>query len=164
MKWPSARALAEMARDYDAAAAKELLPHWTNVHWYRAYSYGAEHEALKRVLPGRDYRDILGAAGVNWRPPAQIRKSKSARNWTPAKVRGCVIQRGSNLHRIAAAAGLSQKGIYRALRHADCPSAELAIAAFLDLEPMDIWPRRFDADGTRRGTSARDDQREESAA
>lgn len=62
--------------------------------------------------------------------------------WHRADIIAAVRKRGSNLSRLAQQIGLSRKSMSWALgkRH---PRANLAIAAFLGVDPHEIWPRFF---------------------
>lgn len=70
-------------------------------------------------------------------------------DWHPEDIKAAVRKRGTTLAAIAKAAGI--KG--NALRHAltvPRADAERAIAKFLDVHPMTIWPSRYDSDGSRK--------------
>jgi Ner family transcriptional regulator len=62
--------------------------------------------------------------------------------WHRADIIAAVRRKGSNLSRLAEEIGLSRKSMSWALgkRH---PRANLAIAAFIGVDPHEIWPRFF---------------------
>lgn len=72
--------------------------------------------------------------------------SKIALNRHPADIKAEVAKRGSNLSRIARAAGLNTSTTSRALR-VPCFAGEQAIATFLGVHPKTLWPNRYDRRG-----------------
>jgi Ner family transcriptional regulator len=68
--------------------------------------------------------------------------SVSSPGWHRADIIAAVRKRGSNLSRLGEQIGLSRKSMSWALgkRH---PRANLAIAAFIGVDPHEIWPRFF---------------------
>ncbi len=68
--------------------------------------------------------------------------ASSSPGWHRADIIAAVRRKGSNLSQIAEQIGLSRKSMSWALgkRH---PRANLAIAAFIGVDPHEIWPRFF---------------------
>jgi Ner family transcriptional regulator len=66
----------------------------------------------------------------------------SPTGWHRADIIAAVRKRGSNLAALGRSIGLSPKSMHWALgkRH---PRANLAIAAFIGVDPHEIWPRFF---------------------
>lgn len=79
--------------------------------------------------------DFMGDIPLTDSPP-------SLTGWHRADIIAAVRKRGSNLSRLGDAIGLSRKSMSWALgkRH---PRANLAIAAFIGVDPHEIWPCFF---------------------
>lgn len=70
-------------------------------------------------------------------------------DWHPEDIKAAVRRRGRTLASVARDAGIKERALARALvvpRRA----AEAAIAAELDEHPKDIWPTRYNEDGSRK--------------
>ncbi len=70
-------------------------------------------------------------------------------DWHPEDIKAAVRRGGRTLASVARDAGIKERALARALvvpRRA----AEEAIAAAMDKEPKDIWPTRYNEDGTRK--------------
>ena len=76
------------------------------------------------------------------------------RRWHPEDIKAEVRKRGSTLATVALNAGLPRHCCWHALRHPHT-LGEAAIATFLGLTAADLWPHRFDPDGTRRHQARR---------
>lgn len=64
----------------------------------------------------------------------------------PADLKALLEKRGLSLAQVSRAAGYSPTAAGRALR-TPWPALEEVIAEALDLEPMQIWPSRYDTSG-----------------
>jgi len=71
------------------------------------------------------------------------------RPYHPEDIKALIRKRGATLVSVALDAGLSRHCCQYALRYPHT-CGEAAIAQFLGKEAADIWPHRFNPDGTRR--------------
>ena len=71
------------------------------------------------------------------------------RTWHPEEIKAEVRKRDITLSRLALDHDLPADACRKALR-ARLPKAERVIAAFIDVPLHELWPERWDADGTRR--------------
>jgi len=72
-----------------------------------------------------------------------------AADWHPEDIKAAVRKRGITLADVARGARLGEAALRLALT-LPRSEAEKAIAAALDVHPMEIWPSRYHADGARR--------------
>ncbi|HEX8963783.1 MAG TPA: helix-turn-helix transcriptional regulator [Rhodocyclaceae bacterium] len=75
-------------------------------------------------------------------------KKASREDWHPADVIAALHKRGLTLRSLSSEHGLSHNALSHALRGQSGPS-EQRVAEALGLEPRQIWPSRYNADGTR---------------
>lgn len=71
-----------------------------------------------------------------------------AQDWHPEDIKTAVRKRGRTLADVARDAGLAGSALRLALT-LPRTEAEAAIAAFLNVHPMVIWPSRYDSAGER---------------
>ncbi len=64
-------------------------------------------------------------------------------------IKGALRARGSSLSAVARDTGLTKEAVGKVNRH-PYPAVESAIAAALDVNPWDLWPERYQGDGTPR--------------
>lgn len=62
-------------------------------------------------------------------------------------IKGALRARGSSLSAVAIQMGLTKEAVGKVNRH-PYPAVEAAIASALDVHPMDLWPERYQPDGT----------------
>lgn len=74
-------------------------------------------------------------------------KKASPTDWHPADIVAAVRKKGSSLRKLSMAAGL-QPGVLRTALARHYPKAQAVIAAFLEEPPQQIWPSRYEADGS----------------
>ena len=67
-------------------------------------------------------------------------------NWHPADIVAALRKKNWSLRQLALAQGLHRGTLAKALRH-PYPRAEHLIASALGLQPEQIWPERYDANG-----------------
>ncbi len=70
-------------------------------------------------------------------------------SWHPEDIKAAIRKKGVSLSELSLLNGLPDHACRTAL-YRPYFEAELAIAEFLSLSPRQIWPSRFDAEGTRR--------------
>lgn len=81
-------------------------------------------------------------------------------DWHPEDIKSAVRKRGVTLADIARGIGIRRNALCLALALPRA-EAELAIAAALDLHPMEIWPSRYNPDGSRKRPQPADNYRAE---
>lgn len=81
---------------------------------------------------------------------ARTAKKASQKDWHPADVKAALHKRGITLSALAEAHGLKGATSLSAALVRSLPTNEKRIADALDLHPMDIWPSRYNEDGTRK--------------
>lgn len=75
-------------------------------------------------------------------------KKTSRKDWHPARVIAELrIQTGLTLSKLAAKHDVSRQAVTRAL-HTTAPLSESRIADAIGISPQEIWPSRYNADGT----------------
>lgn len=67
--------------------------------------------------------------------------------WHRADIKAALEKRGLNLSSLSRAHGYSSQACSRALR-VQWPQVERIIADALELEPLELWPDRYHADGS----------------
>ena len=70
-------------------------------------------------------------------------------DWHPEDIKAAIRKKGVSLTELSLLNGLPDHACRTAL-YRPYFEAELAIAEFLTLSPRQIWPSRFDTEGTRR--------------
>jgi Ner family transcriptional regulator len=83
---------------------------------------------------------------VRHKPASQ----EPAQDWHKADIKAALEKRGWSLRSLAKRHGLSHTTLAQALR-SSYPACEKRIAEALDLHPMNIWPSRYNKDGTPNG-------------
>lgn len=74
-------------------------------------------------------------------------KKASPTDWHPADVVAAVRKKGGSLRKLSMANGL-HPGVLRIALARHYPKAQAVIAAFLEEPPQQIWPSRYEADGS----------------
>ena len=77
-------------------------------------------------------------------------KKASREDWHPADVLAALHKRGITLRALAASHGLTNSSTLSAAMVRSYPSSERRIADALGLHPMEIWPSRYNSDGSRK--------------
>lgn len=77
-------------------------------------------------------------------------KKASHEDWHPARVKMELHQRGITLKGIADAHGLNSSSTLSAALVRSYPANEKRIADAIGVHPMEIWPSRYNEDGTRK--------------
>lgn len=77
-------------------------------------------------------------------------KKANQEDWHPADVKAALHKRGITLSSLAKAHGLSESTSFSAALVRSMPANEKRIADALCLHPKDIWPSRYNEDGTRK--------------
>jgi Ner family transcriptional regulator len=76
-------------------------------------------------------------------------KVKTKKDWTRAKIIAALHDKQISLKALAQVHGLADAtSLSHGLSHSS-PLAERRIADALGVQPLDLWPSRFNADGTR---------------
>ncbi len=70
-----------------------------------------------------------------------------AKGWHREDVKAAIRKRGISLEQLSEANGLDKRACSLALLRPHF-AAELVIAEFLGVSPRQIWPHRYDSDGT----------------
>jgi Ner family transcriptional regulator len=83
-------------------------------------------------------------------------KKPAAQDWHPADIVAGLWKRRMSFIRLSRLHGYSGGSLRIALRR-PWPKAERIIAQFIDVAPQEIWPSRYNADGSSK--SGRDDGR-----
>lgn len=77
-------------------------------------------------------------------------KKASQQDWHPADVVAALHKSGMTMRKLAAQHKVSQPAITKALRERNLPSEKrIADAIKGGITPQDIWPSRYNSDGTR---------------
>lgn len=77
---------------------------------------------------------------------ATASKKASPQDWHPADIKAALAKVGWSLNQLSLQHGMSRSCIGKALA-GPYPKSERVIAAALGVQPMDIWPSRYDAQG-----------------
>jgi len=77
-------------------------------------------------------------------------KKASQEDWHPADVIAALRKKNITLKGLALAHGLADSTSMSAALVRSLPTNERRIAEALNLHPKDIWPSRYNADGTRK--------------
>ncbi|MBA4094106.1 MAG: transcriptional regulator [Candidatus Accumulibacter sp.] len=78
-------------------------------------------------------------------------KKTSPEDWHPAQVLAALHMRGITLLELARRAGVVGSSTFsKAMANTAYPINEKRIADALEMHPKDIWPTRYNADGTRK--------------
>ena len=72
-------------------------------------------------------------------------------DWDRSRIKAALKERGYTLRRIGEEAGYGNRDSVQAVFSHPRPPAERKIAEVLGLKPQDIWPSRYEADGTPKG-------------
>lgn len=80
--------------------------------------------------------------------------TKGAAGWHREDIKAAVRKRGVCLEGLSKSAGLELRACSSALLRPHF-AAELVIAEFLGVSPRQLWPHRYDADGTYRHPKSR---------
>ena len=80
--------------------------------------------------------------------------AKSAAGWHREDIKAAIRKRGVCLEGLSKSAGLELRACSSALLRPHF-AAELVIADFLGVSPRQLWPHRYDADGTYRHPKSR---------
>jgi len=75
-------------------------------------------------------------------------KKTSRQDWHPADVVAALHKRGITLRKLAEQHNVSGRAVIQALRVRNFPS-EKRIADAIGISPTDIWPSRYNPDGSR---------------
>lgn len=67
----------------------------------------------------------------------------------PEDIKAEIRKAGKSITRLASDTGVSRQSIHMALVSRFSEKCERSIADCINVEPQDIWPSRFRADGTR---------------
>lgn len=76
------------------------------------------------------------------------------KDWHPADVKAALEKAGTSLRKLGIENGFHECSIYMALRNR-WPNAESIIGKALGIKPQEIWPSRYNEDGTPRAKSRR---------
>lgn len=71
--------------------------------------------------------------------------------WTPVQIKCAILLKGKTLASLSLKAGLCADACSKAIR-VPFPSAEEAIAEFLGIPARQLWPDRFNDDGSRKNS------------
>lgn len=77
-------------------------------------------------------------------------KKTSQKDWHPAKIKMELHVRGITLAGLAEAHGLTSSSTMSAAMTRSYPANEKRIADAIGVHPKEIWPSRYNADGTRK--------------
>lgn len=77
-------------------------------------------------------------------------KKSSPKDWHPAQVKAALHMRGITLKGLADAHGLTSSSTLSAALTRSYPANEKRIADALGVHPKEIWPSRYNDDGSRK--------------
>ncbi|ULU26631.1 helix-turn-helix domain-containing protein [Dyella terrae] len=77
-----------------------------------------------------------------------VRKKPAPQDWHPADIVAALRKAGWSLVQLAVANGYKSRTAIAHAMHRPYPKAERIIASALDMQPQDVWPTRYNADGT----------------
>jgi Ner family transcriptional regulator len=77
-------------------------------------------------------------------------KKTSRHDWHPADIKAALHKRGITLMGLAEAHGLTSSSTLSAALVRSYPANEKRIADALHVHPKEIWPSRYNADGSRK--------------
>jgi len=75
--------------------------------------------------------------------------ARAKKGWHPADIKAAIQKTGITLKDLALKNGLSESLCRMAIIYRCAPSGERVIAKHLNVAPYDIWPDRYNPDGTR---------------
>lgn len=75
-------------------------------------------------------------------------KKPASQDWHPADVIAALRKKGWSLQQLALHHGYSGRSALSSALAAPYPKAEAIIAMTLGMEPREIWPTRYNSDGT----------------
>lgn len=78
----------------------------------------------------------------------RLLKKASRQDWHPADVVAALHKRGLTLRKVAEKCSVSPPAVIKALRERNLPS-ERRIAEAIGIPASDIWPSRYNPDGSR---------------
>lgn len=70
-------------------------------------------------------------------------------SWTPTQIKCAVLLKGATLRSLSLKAGLCIEACSQAIR-VPFPAGEEAISKFLGIPACELWPDRFNEDGSRK--------------
>lgn len=70
-------------------------------------------------------------------------------DWHSEDIKAAIRKKGSTLTALARSNGISVQALSRAILERSSARAEIIIADFLGVRPMQIWPSRYDKRGQR---------------
>lgn len=82
-------------------------------------------------------------------------KKSSPSDWHPADIVAALKKAGYTLSKLAFEHGLKDSSGLSVAMTRSFPKGEKRIATALGIEPKEIWPSRYNEDGTRKPTGAR---------
>lgn len=78
----------------------------------------------------------------------------ASQGWHREDIKAAIRKRGTSLEKLSEANGLDRRACSLALLRPHF-AAEMVIAEFLGVSPRQIWPQRYDGDGTYRHPKSR---------
>lgn len=71
--------------------------------------------------------------------------------WTPLRIKCAILMKGASLKSVSLKANLCARACSVALK-SPFPAGEDAISHFLGIPARELWPNRFNADGSRKNS------------
>ncbi len=71
------------------------------------------------------------------------------RGWHPEDLKAAIRKTGITLSKLSLDKGFSESTVRQAILFTFCPAGERVIAEHLQIHPHELWPDRYDEDGTR---------------
>ncbi len=83
-------------------------------------------------------------------------KKASQEDWHPADILAALHKRGITLKELALRCGIKGSStLSKAMNSTAYPKNEKRLAEAIELKPSDVWPSRYNADGTRKSFGLR---------
>jgi Ner family transcriptional regulator len=79
----------------------------------------------------------------------------AAIGWHPEEIRAAIRMRGKTMAELSRSSGHDPDAVRNAIRFRRSMVVERLIAEFLDVDPRELWPDRYDAVGNRRRRARR---------
>jgi Ner family transcriptional regulator len=80
---------------------------------------------------------------------AQAGPKAAPQDWHPEDIKAAIRKRGTTLEALSLAHGYSRSAVRMALLRPS-PAVQAIVARFLGVAPQELWPSRYEADGSPR--------------
>lgn len=78
----------------------------------------------------------------------RTQKKPAPQDWHPADIKAALTKAGWSFNQLGYAKGYTSKSTLTSVLRQPWPKAEAIVAEAIGVHPMEIWPSRYNADGT----------------